>query len=99
SAWLVKWKALINSSVPSQSLEDISKQMKIVNPKYILREWFVVPAYKEAASGNYALTREVQNVMTQPYTEQSQEVEDKYDRLKPSEFFDAGGTSHYSCSS
>jgi uncharacterized protein YdiU (UPF0061 family) len=99
SAWLVKWKKLINSTTPCQSLEDVSTQMKSVNPKYILREWFVVPAYKDAAAGNYALTREVQDVMTQPYTEQSQAVEDKYNRLKPSEFFNAGGTSHYSCSS
>lgn len=99
SAWLVKWKALINSSEHSQSIEDISMQMKRVNPKYLLREWFVVPAYKDAAAGNYALTREVQDVMTHPYTEQSQAVEEKYNRLKPSEFFDAGGTSHYSCSS
>ena len=73
--------------------------MKQVNPKYILREWFVVPAYKAAAARNYALTRELQEVMTQPYAEQSKEVEEKFDRLKPSQFFEAGGTSHYSCSS
>ncbi|KAG1682721.1 UPF0061 protein ORF18 [Nymphon striatum] len=69
--------------------------MKCVNPKYSLREWFVVPAYKEAAAGNYALTRELQDIMTQPYAEQSKEIEEKYDKLKPSQFFEAGGTSHY----
>ena len=73
--------------------------MKCVNPKYILREWFVVPAYKDAAIGNYDLIREIQEVMTQPYAEHSKEVEDIYNRLKPSQFFNAGGTSHYSCSS
>jgi len=99
SAWLTKWKVLISNATTYQSDEELSKQMKRVNPKYILREWFVVPAYKEAAAGNYALTRELQEVMTQPYAEQSKEVEGKYDRLKPSQFFEAGGTSHYSCSS
>ena len=99
SAWLTKWKVLISNATTSQSHEELSKQMKFVNPKYSLREWFVVPAYKEAAAGNYTLTRELQDVMTQPYAEQSKEVEGKYDRLKPSQFFEAGGTSHYSCSS
>ena len=99
SEWLTKWKVLISNAVPSQSHEELSKQMKRVNPKYSLREWFVVPVYKEAAAGNYAFTRELQEVITQPYAEQSKEIQGKYDRLKPSQFFEAGGTSHYSCSS
>jgi uncharacterized protein YdiU (UPF0061 family) len=106
SAWLGKWKALINgagtndaNAVPLRSHEAISTQMKRVNPKYSWREWFVVPAYQQAALGNYAVIRELQEVMTQPYAEQSKDVEEKYYRLKPSEFFDVGGLSHYSCSS
>ena len=73
--------------------------MKGFNPKYSLREWFVVPAYQQAAEGNYTLLRELQEVMTQPYAEQSKDVENKYYRLKPQELFDLGGSSHYSCSS
>ena len=102
--WLVKWKSLLNGSH-----EEISKKMKLVNPKYILREWFVKPAYQQAAiqqatiqqenGGNYSLIKELQSVMTNPYAEQSQEIEDKYYRLKPSEFFAVGGVSHFSCSS
>jgi hypothetical protein len=37
--------------------------------------------------------------MTQPYTEQSKDVEEKYYRLKPLEFFEVGGLSFVSCSS
>ena len=37
--------------------------------------------------------------MTQPYAEQSKEVEEKYYRLKPSEAHGLGGVSHMSCSS
>ena len=90
SAWLTKWKSLISST---------SEQMKQVNPKYTLREWLLVPAYQQAATGNYVLLRELQQVMTQPYAEQSKEVEEKYYRLKPTEFFDVAGVSHLSCSS
>ena len=106
SAWLGKWKALINgagtndaNAVPLRSHEAISTQMKRVNPKYSWREWFVVPAYSQAAVGNYAVIRELQEVMTQPYAEQSKDVEEKYYRPKPPEFFDVGGLSYYSCSS
>ena len=106
SAWLGKWKALINgagtndaNAVPLRSHEAISTQMKLVNPKYRWREWFVVPAYQQAAVGNYAVIRELQGVMTQPYAEQSKDMEEKYYRPKPSEFFEVGGLSYYSCSS
>jgi len=102
--WLENWKTLLNYGINAndsshRSSDEISRQMKLVNPKYILREWFVVPAYQQAAAGNYALIRELQGVMTQPYAEQSQDVEDKYYRLKPTEFFAVGGLSHLSCSS
>ena len=99
--WFATWKALLNSDCEENgsNLEEAAKQMKLVNPKYILREWFVKPAYQQATEGNYALIRELQDVMTQPYAEQSQEVEDKYYRLKPLEFFKVGGVSHLSCSS
>jgi uncharacterized protein YdiU (UPF0061 family) len=102
--WLDNWKTLLFSAshanaTSARSSDEIAKQMKRVNPKYILREWFVVPAYQQAASGDYALIQELQAVMTQPYAEQSKLVEDKYYRLKPTEFFEVAGVSHLSCSS
>jgi uncharacterized protein YdiU (UPF0061 family) len=104
SEWLVKWKTLINSSRDTnatslRSNEEVSRQMKLVNPKYILREWFVAPAYQQATAGNYSLIQELQDIMTQPYAEQSKEIEEKYYRLKPREYFSVGGVSHLSCSS
>ncbi len=95
SEWLTKWQSLTRPC----SREELSNQMKFVNPKYSLREWLVVPAYQQANAGNYSLLRELQEVMTQPYAEQSKDVDEKYYRLKPSEFFEVGGSSHYSCSS
>jgi uncharacterized protein YdiU (UPF0061 family) len=101
SQWLTKWKSLIGSDELTSPLShaQVSERMKQVNPKYILREWFVVPAYQQAAEGDYTLVRELQEVMTQPYAEQSKDMEDKYYRLKPPEFFEVGGLSYYSCSS
>ena len=106
SEWFIKWKSLIGSSRTSdanttllRSNKEISRQMKLVNPKYSLREWFVVPAYQQATKREYSLVRELQEVMTQPYEEQSKNVEEKYYKLKPSEFFEVGGLSYYSCSS
>jgi uncharacterized protein YdiU (UPF0061 family) len=106
SEWLAKWKSLIinasttdaNAAQPP-SREELSRQMKLVNPKYSLREWFIVPAYSQATAGNYSLVRELQEVMTQPYAEQSKEVEEKYYRPKPSELFEVAGLSYMSCSS
>ena len=106
SQWLEKWKLLTGIDYTAGghtgtalSREALSRQMKRVNPKYSMREWFVMPAYKQASAGNYATLRELHEVMTQPYAEQSKEMESKYYRLKPLELFNIGGLSYYSCSS
>jgi len=52
--------------------------LKQVNPKHAWREWLIVPAYQQAMEGNYTLVKELQ------------EVEGKYYRIKPKEFFNAG---------
>jgi uncharacterized protein YdiU (UPF0061 family) len=113
SAWLTQWQSLLESTLINNakvgsasdvnrtpcSRDEMAAQMKLVNPKYTLREWLLVPAYQQASVGNYLPVRELQAVMTQPYAELSQEVENKYYRLKASEFFGVGGCSHLSCSS
>ncbi|AFY37809.1 protein of unknown function UPF0061 [[Leptolyngbya] sp. PCC 7376] len=95
-AWLNNWR---NLAIKDSDLAEISTQMKQTNPKYTWREWLIVPAYQQAMQGEYALVRELQEVLSHPYDEQSEEVEDKYYRLRPKAFFNTGGVSHYSCSS
>ena len=95
-SWLLSWRDLV---IDEGNLAEISTKMKQTNPKYTWREWSIVPAYQQAMQGDYTLVRELQEVLSYPYDEQSQDVEDKYYRLRPSAFSDVGGVSHYSCSS
>lgn len=104
SEWLTKWHSLNDTSsneniTEARAREDLSKRMKLINPKYSFREWLVMPAYQKATKRDYSLVRTLQEVITQPYAEQSSDIEDKYYKLKPSELFQIGGLSHYSCSS
>ena len=100
SEWFVAWQSLIEKNITSdESGEVLSSKMKHVNPKYTLREWFLVPGYQQATTGDYALIKEMQEIMINPYDEQSKDVQEKYYRLKPSEYFEVAGISHVSCSS
>lgn len=96
NAWLKTWR---ESVLAHGEPADVSAQMKRANPKYTWREWLVVPAYQQAAEGDYSLIQELQALFSAPYDEQTKALEEKYYRLKPKEFFNAGGVSHYSCSS
>ena len=97
--WLNKWRNLITHNKNKGDLSEISEKMKRINPKYLWREWLVVPAYQQAMDGDYTLIKELQDVLNHPYDEQSKEIEEKFYRLKPQAFFNAGGVSFYSCSS
>ena len=94
--WLTKWNHQIKKI---DKLKDISSAMKLINPKYTWREWLIAEAYTKAEVGDYGMLNELQTVLSNPYDEQSNEIEKKYDRLRPSKYFNYGGISHYSCSS
>lgn len=98
SEWLEKWRSRIDASTAEERAA-LSEKMKRINPKYTLREWFLVPAYQQAENGDYTLIHELQEIMMHPYDEQSPKVEEKYYREKPSHYFDVAGISHVSCSS
>ena len=95
-SWLKRWRDNITNKGDQR---EVSAKMKLVNPKYTWREWLIAPAYEKAEQGDYNLIKELQAVLTNPYEEQSLELTNKYDRLKPEKFFNTGGISHYSCSS
>ena len=94
--WLQHWHYRIKGS---GDLQKTSMAMKNTNPIYTWREWLVAPAYEQAAQGETTLIQDLQAVLSAPYQEQSAEVDTIHNRLKPREYFNAGGVSHYSCSS
>ena len=96
SQWLQRWCHHITGS---GDLQVTSEAMQRINPNITWREWLIQPAYEQAALGDFSLVHDLQAVLSHPYDGQSQEVEARYNRLKPREFFNAGGVSHYSCSS
>jgi uncharacterized protein YdiU (UPF0061 family) len=96
SSWLERWREAIQSN---GNLQETSAAMKRVNPAITWREWLIAPAYEQAAQGDTQLIQELQALFSDPYSDCPPELAAKYDRLKPREFFNAGGVSHYSCSS
>jgi uncharacterized protein YdiU (UPF0061 family) len=94
--WLARWRDPITANGdPRQT----STAMQRVNPAITWREWLIAPAYQQAAQGHTNLIEELQEVFRLPYDELSPQLAATYDRMKPREFFHAGGVSHYSCSS
>ena len=91
SAWLERWHG--------QTSADAKATMRSANPQITWREWLVAPAYERAAEGDLSLIRELQAVFRDPYVSPPAKLAATYGQLKPREFFNAGGLSHYSCSS
>ncbi len=89
-AWLERWQGVRQAS---------AAQLQAVNPAITWREWLIAPAYQRAEQGDSSLIQELQRVFRHPYQPLPPELAATYDRLKPEEFFNAGGVSHYSCSS
>ena len=58
-------------------------EMKLANPKYILRNWMAAQAYDAAAQGDVSLVRELHQVLLAPYDEQSAAVESRWARPTP----------------
>ncbi|NDW15157.1 hypothetical protein GTQ48_06450 [Alteromonas genovensis] len=106
--WIQNWRAQLEKSgeksseetgKESDNVDECARRMKLTNPKFTWREWFVVPAYKDAEGGNFERIHALQDMLTKPYDERSEHEQSQYYRLRPREFFGAGGISHYSCSS
>lgn len=95
-SWLGRWRGQL---LANGNRSETSAAMKRVNPAITWREWLIVPAYLQAEQGDNSLVHELQEVFSHPYDGPPAELERQYDRLKPQQFFQAGGVSHYSCSS
>ncbi|MEB3158631.1 MAG: protein adenylyltransferase SelO family protein [Synechococcus sp.] len=95
-SWLQRWQEQIRGNGDKAEL---SASMQRVNPAITWREWLIAPAYQQAERGEIRLIQELQAVFRHPYDDPSEVIQARYCRPKPREFFNAGGISHYSCSS
>ena len=93
TTWLQRWREQLGDPEAARAA------MRQANPQITWREWLIAPAYERAAEGDLSLIHELQTVFRDPYATPPAELAATYDRLKPREFFNAGGLSHYSCSS
>ena len=93
TTWLQRWREQLGDPEAARAA------MRQANPQITWREWLIAPAYERAAEGDLSLIQELQTVFRDPYAIPPAELAATYDRLKPREFFNAGGLSHYSCSS
>ncbi len=93
TTWLKRWREQLSDPEAARAA------MRQANPQITWREWLIAPAYERAAESDLSLIQELQTVFRDPYTTPPAELAATYDRLKPREFFNAGGLSHYSCSS
>ena len=99
SLWNNWLKAWYKSLKKVNDINQISSDMKKVNPRYTWREWLISFAYKAAERGDFSLIKELQVVFDNPYEDLSIDLQNKYDLIRPLKFFNKGGISHYSCSS
>jgi len=97
-SWFASWKSALDIDSEEKKVA-LRTQMLQSNPKYTLREWFLVPAYQLAEQGDYSLLQTLQQVMNHPYDEQSTEIEETFYKEKPEHLFNVAGVSHVSCSS
>ena len=96
NAWLKQRNRLVFEE--GEPKEEIIATLKRINPKYILREWQLMRAYKEAQEGDSTYLFKLYEVTSSPYEEQ-EEYEEVFYRLRPPQLFGVGGIEQISCSS
>ena len=94
--WLARWHHQLGNSSTHGA---IAAAMQAANPAITWREWLIAPAYQQAEEGETEPIQELQEVFSAPYAAPSEAIQAKYCQLRPRELFNAGGISHYSCSS
>ena len=89
--WLNKWWDRVNGK-PDQD------KMKLVNPKYVLRNWMAQLAIDAAEKDDYSIAIELYELLKNPYDEQPQ-YENKWFKKRPEWARNRVGCSMLSCSS
>ncbi len=93
------WFAEYQSHIKAEGLNEAerSEKMKLVNPKYVLRNYMAQLAIDEADKGNYELIDELYQLLQRPYNEQPDMQ--KWFAKRPDWAKEKVGCSMLSCSS
>ena len=92
--WKIEYEAALQNN--GQSLSEYinrKKQMDLVNPKYILRNYLAQEAIEAAQNGDYSLVQTLHKILQHPFDEQPEL--DEFAKLPP----EWGKTLEISCSS
>ena len=93
-SFLEDWRTALQSSGIGSS--EAFDQMKMTNPKFVLREWMLVDAYTSAANDQEAETVNLYSLTQKPYDEGTEFETEKYFRRAPDEALTTGGTAFMS---
>jgi uncharacterized protein YdiU (UPF0061 family) len=93
------WFGKYQSFLASESIEEVDRQnkMKLINPKYVLRNYMAQLAIDDAEKGNFELIDELYQMLLTPYSEQPEH--EKWYAKRPDWAKNKVGCSQLSCSS
>ena len=91
--WIKDWREMLVEQ------DDVAERMRMANPKYVLREWMMVEAYKNAEAGNTETIQDLYELMKAPYEEGTALQQDLYYRRASPHDLTKAGTAFFSCSS
>lgn len=76
AAWLRRWLAALQLEGDSPAV--VAERMRLINPKFVPREWMLVECYTSAAAGDFGPLNELFALFSAPYDEHSSEMTEKY---------------------
>ena len=95
--WIKNWRgALVSTYSKTESSISAEQQMRLVNPKYVLREWMLVEAYQKAAKGDYDEIHSLLRLTEHPYEEGTSTQHSLYYKRAPDDALISGGTAFMS---
>mmetsp|Transcript_24906 Transcript_24906/g.27896 ORF Transcript_24906/g.27896 Transcript_24906/m.27896 type:complete len:294 (-) Transcript_24906:287-1168(-) len=92
--WIKDWSEILKAT--KRPSDEVYEQMKINNPKFVLREWMLVEAYSAATTGDTSNTEELFDLVKYPYEEGSSKQTELYYRRAPESSIVKGGTAFMS---
>lgn len=97
--WIGEWRTTLTSASQECNDGEVFERMRTANPKYILREWMLVKAYRDAAVGDDDQLKSLNELIQRPYDEGSDLQQQRFYKRAPDIALTSGGTGFMSCSS